>query len=437
MTLKGMKNDVKIVVEKPKPQRQRRRPKGQKDAPVAKASPRLPGSQTQTISVSGRDQVHIIPNVQDRTGVLAQIVLTPESLPRLEKLGDAYQRIRYNKLTYVVEPLLSTSVSGGYTAGFVKDAADPIDEHNAPSTLLASGGVSKKMWESATVNIGRLPDLYYTNPGTGTPEYRWASPGSFVIYVDAPASSAGAIKVYLSWSVTLSEPTVQDTSSALPGVVEVLQDAYSLNNNYGLYDDKGKGLSCEQVFGVKLQAGTLINLPNPRYYSQWVSDTQAGYLCGYSRLAVKDDRPWPALANGEIIDDKALGKTLMLEVGERFVVTIPGSSGFLGQRPPWFHSPPRHLRLSCASLASFRPMSHLPQSYKLLTPSSQISKSSLRSSLLNLISSSKGQLSPLLVNLTESLRNLLEKLASGSVEGEIPDTEMWELVHEAELVLHR
>jgi len=360
--------------------------------------------------------------------VLAQIVLTPESLPRLEKLGDAYQRIRYHSLRFTVEPLLSTAVSGGYTCGFIKDAADPVRD-DSTSELLASGGVARKFWESAVISVGQLPDLYYTNPGEGTPEYRWASPGSFVIIVDAPASSAGAVKIYLDWKVTLTEPTVQGTHDNAPGVVEALQSAYTLDQNYGIYDDDGKQLKTEDLFGVKLPIGSVINMPSIRYYSQAQSATAPGYLVGYFRFQVdQDDRPWPMTPDMQPVKDKALGKTVQIEKGERFVVTEPrASEDFLAMRPPWFHS-----RRACSTeyhsgAVSGKTRSHLPSKYNLLTPRSKLYWTNSRDRVKRMLL--KAQSCPSLESLTASLRNLLEKLKVPTELGAVEEQEMWELVH--------
>lgn len=159
----------------------------------------------------GSDRLFHIEDIStlQSTSVPISIPVTAQSIPRLEKISEAFQRVRYLQLKFRVVPQISTATSGGYVASFVSDVNDliPPTEYGLSKLTSQAGAVTKKWWETAVIAAALSPDLLYTSFSIDEP--RLSSPGRFVLGVDGRASQRGSLTVYLDWKVHLSVPSLE------------------------------------------------------------------------------------------------------------------------------------------------------------------------------------------------------------------------------------
>lgn len=185
---------------------------GQKgSAPLA-----LPQQQNQQANTSARmrgsDRFLHIEDVSKLKGtsIAAETPFLPTSLPRLEKICEAFQRVTYHKLTFRISPQVPTTTSGGYVAAFIGDVSDKITNtpHGLAKVTSQRGSKTCKWWETTTVSYTPTKDLFYTS--VSLQDMRLSSPGKFVLAVDGAATQIGGCTVYVDWDVTLSGPSLEE-----------------------------------------------------------------------------------------------------------------------------------------------------------------------------------------------------------------------------------
>lgn len=164
-----------------------------------------------TFECSGTDRLAHIEDIStlSPTSVPLSFPITAQSVPRLEKIAEAFQRIIFLTLTIRVVPQVSTATSGGYVAAFVSDVTDdiPPTENGLSKLTSQAGACTKKWWESASVRAALSHDLLYTSFSIQDP--RLSSPGRFVLGVDGRATQRGSMTVFLDWKVRLSVPSLE------------------------------------------------------------------------------------------------------------------------------------------------------------------------------------------------------------------------------------
>lgn len=222
------------------------------------------GRNTGAVTIKGVDRfIHIedVSKLSSRTiPIRAEVI--PDNMSRLKTIASAYQRIRYLHLSFRVESQISTATSGGYVASFIRDATEELpDGEKGLATLTSSqGSKTTKWWQSTTVNVGVLPDLYYTSNSTF--EERWSSPGIFCLGVDGKASQVGSLTVFIRYTVQMCEPSFEQTTMKpvllCPENLLIVKDNYHLKNKAG------------EVDATKLLSGSTIGrvykLPTIRSY---------------------------------------------------------------------------------------------------------------------------------------------------------------------------
>lgn len=200
---------IKHAAGKPKAKAQRMH----KDASVSMASKPRANVNTETATLSGTDIIASIPNIMDFSvgKLIINQEITPGLMPRLKTVARAFQKIKYNKLVFRVEPQVSTATSGGYVAAFVHDPSDIPAEGptSTPNFLLAqSSSVTTKWWESSLITCKNMGNrVYYTSESKEVREY---SPGSFMLTASGKATQSGNLVVYAEWNVTLSQASYEN-----------------------------------------------------------------------------------------------------------------------------------------------------------------------------------------------------------------------------------
>lgn len=270
-------------------------------------------------------------------------MVNPEILPRLSQLSRSFQRIKYHRLRFEVVAGFPSTSSGGYVAGFVKDATDPMRESSAATTLLASGGTCVKAWQSTEVVVQSLPDLYYTS--TAPNSERWSSPGSFVIAWTSPNTVEGNFSVYVHWDVTLSAATYEDEGEGEEtGFATCLADAYTSTGNPYLSVRNGSSWTPMKAthFSPVLKSGDRVTLLSFKFGSYQNSSGTLDGLYGFRRLL--------CVGNGSSsyikpIDEK--GDSMTVNFHDEAYVLFKGEKGELARaslnslRVSWFLSPTR------------------------------------------------------------------------------------------------
>lgn len=302
------------------------------------------------------------------------MVVEPSHFDRLKVLCEAYQRIRYKRLTFRIVPMAPSVIAGGYTAGFIRDCKDRLSG-DVTSALLASGGVSKKNYDDSIVVVTGIPDLYYTSVEHVGSISRWSSPGSFVISVDSPADKDMDVLVYMDWHVELSEPVgkIVDTHKE-SGTVTIDGMLLMINKQSEIYytttdEQTVSALTSAVIFGRDMPPKTKIRFLSPRAYSEITSSGGVDHIINTFGIICKDDgKKWaPLLATGAEGTDHCYGTTFLTQKGETFIVEIPENSteGFLflsmqSKRPSY--------QIALKNLAEEqRPLEGYYQSYPRLT----------------------------------------------------------------------
>lgn len=187
------------------------------------------------------------------------ILVVPASFVRLASVARAFQRIRYTKLRFRMEPQVPTSIAGGYVMGFVRDPVDEVDNLNQLTSQ--QGSVTTKWWQSSVVDATPPNRLYYTSEGA---EIREFSPGKLVVMVDGPPTQAGSYTVFCEWSVELSGAALENTKQMDPEFVVAKGGIWTQDGHVGLFTKQGDvflGTPATIIPGCA--AGDVFRLPTP------------------------------------------------------------------------------------------------------------------------------------------------------------------------------
>lgn len=192
------------------------------------------GGGSEGASLSGVDRImsFVLDPATLRGGTTFSETLVPSSFQRLGLVARAFQRIRWLKLRFRVEPQVSTATSGGYVAAFIKDPADRIgDIQQLTST---QGSVTTKWWQSSIIDATPPDRLFYTSEGAELREY---SPGKIVVMVDGEPTQKGNVTVFAEWTVHLSGPGLE-TPDQVEEVFTALHPWYVRVGHEGLWGRK-------------------------------------------------------------------------------------------------------------------------------------------------------------------------------------------------------
>lgn len=237
---KAAKTEV-VVVEPRKGGRRNRNGGSRRGAPVSTSVSLLP-TNTQKLRLFGTDRVLHIPEARPTDGApLIDLSITPELLPRLHHMAEAYQRIRYKKLVFKIVSMCPTTTSGGIAAAFVADPTDVLGSGaNALNRVVAQNGSKvTKVWQSATIRASLSGDLLYTStPPLG--DSRLYSPGRFWLVCESRFSTPVPITVYLDWEVEVSVPSLE-TEAPEAGAVVLTANFYTRSSNPGFWYKDGAG----------------------------------------------------------------------------------------------------------------------------------------------------------------------------------------------------
>lgn len=289
----------------------------------------LVSQSNQRLKVHGTDRLaHVksIGGLADGT-VILDVVLDAQSIPRLAKLSDAYQRVQFHKLVFRIEPMAATSTVGGLVAGFVPDAQDRIGsgDRALARVLAVSGSKLFKAWQSVSVVHNCVPDLLYTSlPPKG--EARLSSPGRFVVVVDSKVvgTSSGEIpmSVYLDWWVTLLEPSLEQAEGESNAPIVAEKSFYLRASNVGLWwkDDAGGDDPRTAIPGI--QFNQMYRLPSKRFVD-FTDTTATGdeQIGSFDRVRMTNDAThgvtlWVVDYNGKDIPSKPSKNQWFLERGD-------------------------------------------------------------------------------------------------------------------------
>lgn len=294
------------------------------------------------IREQGTDVLVAQPVSSGKTGVVTQMVITPELFPRMGQLGRSFQRIRYHRLRFEIVAGWPSTVSGSYVAGFIRDATDPVSEASAASTLLASGGTAVKFWQSTNVTVGALPDLYYTS--SDPEEQRWASPGSFVIAVVGAPSSSASFEVFCHWDVSFYEPTYESAAKNA-GFCTSLDHMYTSKGNKYISQRKGSDWTPVEYndFTPPLYEGAILTVLSMRYASVQNSAQTFNGVFGFRQLKATGNRVYPVDDLLKESSQNYFDEDYCLFKGEKLEVNASPSPN--EERAQWFVSTlGRHVR---------------------------------------------------------------------------------------------
>jgi hypothetical protein len=221
--------------------------------------------------------------------LLADIIITPSVAARLEVLAAAWQRLRYNRLTFEVNASASSIVGGEFVAAFVSDPTDRPPLKDADKWVKAhSGSITSSWWKSMNVRGPCPPQMMYTSFEENEP--RFSSPGRFVVAVVNPPTSAATMSISLSWDVSFTQPSLEtfieeDNNIYVANVSSRLAisngSAGQTFNPYlireeadGSFDDNDPldNFLTAEDFTPTLPDGVLLQLPHPKTLN---SDTGA------------------------------------------------------------------------------------------------------------------------------------------------------------------
>lgn len=199
---------IKSKKQRKQPRKSNNKNRHGSDAPVSRASKPLRSNASGSTRQSGIDHVATTDTGTVETGsVITRIQILPSICRRLDELANAFQRIRYRRLHFRIEPMGGTAVTGGYAAAFIRDPADIISKESALSTIMAQkGSVSRKAWEGCNL-LFSSGQRFYTSAND---ELRTFCPGELVIVCTAKFSQPVNFVISMTWTVDLEDPGLQD-----------------------------------------------------------------------------------------------------------------------------------------------------------------------------------------------------------------------------------
>ena len=240
-------------------------------------------------------------------------IITTSVFPRLSRVASAYQRFRFTKLDFNVQPMCPSTTGGGYVAGFLKD---PLDRDTSFDALQGShGAVVAKWWEHKTVQVRPPKDLLWTSPGENA---RLFSPGKFALTTVGTNTDAVNVSVLCHWEAELSVPSLEEVDAAVSEYItsnDLLETVLVSNLNEihqrAILDAtlaNGTILACNQTIGIdyKLGAGDVtkatynhfrVNVPSVNFGSdaglQWgvYAEGQSGGLFTPGSDYYSDNQP--------------------------------------------------------------------------------------------------------------------------------------------------
>lgn len=249
--------------------------------------------------------------------------LSPQSLPRLEKLSDAFQRIKYKRLAFRVVPQISTATSGGYVAAFVNDVTDRFTKGEKGLAKLTSmqGSKTCKWWENTTIVPPTSDDLFYTSGSANDP--RWSSPGKFVLGVDGKANQIGSLTVFLDWSVELCIPSLEGDDNTHSDIPELRYSVWTKDKEDGLWalpnpkDYTTLTQDARIAIPGTVQPGSVYRVSGMRGFNTYASEGYASKFVGFNKIYVDSKyQMWPSTEEYEKIGDKSCGHTQVCAKGE-------------------------------------------------------------------------------------------------------------------------
>ena len=165
------------------------------------------GAPAGSIRVSGMGRIaqstHAAATISDGDAIFNEII-TASVFPRLSRIASAYQRYRFTKMTFSVQPMCPATTGGGYVAGFLKD---PMDTDSSFDAIQGSRGATVgKWWEHKNVITIPAKDLLWTSVGESPRLY---SPGKFVLTGVGSNTDVVNVSVLCSWEAELSVPSLE------------------------------------------------------------------------------------------------------------------------------------------------------------------------------------------------------------------------------------
>lgn len=302
---------------------------------------------------SGSDRLLHIDDISTLkpTTVPLSIPITAQSVPRLEKIAEAFQRITYKSLKFRVVPQVSTATSGGYVCAFIADVGDSVSssEYGLSKLTSQAGAQTKKWWETASCNSCLSGDLLYTSFSVEDP--RLSAPGRFVLGVDGVSSQRGSLTVYMDWDVDLSVPSLEGPEmeeSKIPTLQYSLWTKAGSNGLYFLTNPKQySSLTNDARAGIKNpMPNSVFRLSTPRGFVENVSNA-AGQLRSFNLVSIDSSyRMWPMNPEESEMTELSYGHTMVAATNENIEWSDKNSlqnfhrgSLYLCHAPAWLPSP--------------------------------------------------------------------------------------------------
>lgn len=286
------------------------------------------------VHLSGTDRIFHINDIAGKApgAVILDALLTPDIVPRLHKLAEAYQRIRYHKLVFRVETMVPTFSTGGYAFGFIPDPRDVLQPGtSALSRVMATPGAKlAKSWQSSVVAHKCNADLLYTNEPPLS-ELRLFSPGRVCFVIDSTpqggtASAEMPVSIWLEWSVTLSEPSLESHNKS--SLIVAQNNFYIRSSNVGLWwrDSSGGDDPRSQIPGI--QFDVVYQLTSKRFVD--FTDGTTETLGSFDKVLLSNDTVhgvtlWVVDYSNKPIKGTGTKNVWVIEKGDT-LTPLPGNS---------------------------------------------------------------------------------------------------------------
>lgn len=299
---------------------------------------------------SGSDRLLHIDDISTlkSTSVPISIPITAQSIPRLEKISEAFQRVKYRSLKFRVVPQISTATSGGYVCAFVSDVGDNVNssEYGLSKLTSQAGAQTKKWWETATCVSCLSGDLLYTSFSIEDP--RLSSPGRFVLGVDGRASQKGSLTVFLDWDVDLSVPSLEGPEQEESKIPTLSLSLWTKAGDQGLFflknpTDYGSLDQNARVGIASPQPNSYFRLSTPRGFVE-NKNNSAGQFRAFNVVYIDPDfKMWPTNVEESKMTELSYGHTLIAATSENIEWTDKGTalknfhrgSLYLSHVPTW------------------------------------------------------------------------------------------------------
>lgn len=173
--------------------------------------------------------------------------------PRLARIGSAYQRYRFTRMEFDIQPMCPATAGGGYIAAFLKD---PLDSDTSFDALQGShGAVMAKWWEHKTIHVPNPgKDLLWTSLGENARLY---SPGKLVLTTVGSNDALVNISVLCRWEVELSVPSLEEAGGPITEYI-----TYRTLYTSGLTNESNEFSTAQIISGV-MRVGTILRTSVP------------------------------------------------------------------------------------------------------------------------------------------------------------------------------